>query len=550
MNFSPAMYDGGEDDLDFDPQIDAAMFEGGGDEDAMSDSETIGSMTGGADEEECAVMEGGAGFLPGSSATAATPAASKVVEQGTEPQPENNPEEQSKLAKVIKELDINEEQKKEFQTKLKQIATKYGLENDDLDNNDYDNILAHILELVLKAQKKGISKLAKVIKELDINEEQKKEFQTKLKQIATKYGLENDDLDNNDYDNILAHILELVLKAQKNGINLLKEKGVNNAVKNKRFVMILSILSDVMIYFLKLLEVIKLDINENVKANIQTFKTNLQSLKMEQVQTLQQGFEQVMKPVDNPVDKPVAKPVTDLLSGIDNRQAAGGDFISDKAFKKHIGKFKLVIKNPALSDYEKMKEIFIRQASESGTNILDIGKKDETQMKNEKDEAEYQRLMKIVKRERGNKQYEEEITTLQINGRVNKGTSEQILKTMDEGNDQPYNEISDVDLKKLSDDDRKKMNIKKMNIATLFAIAVLKPNNYGRNKYIEMLIKYYKSGDDNDMLKESYVKTLFPKPTQRTSIFALKKGEGEKTSSDTGESHNLLVNKAQGQTSS
>ena len=58
MNFSPAMYDGG-DDADFDPQIDAAMFEGGGDDEYISDFETTGSMTGGADEEECAVMEGG-----------------------------------------------------------------------------------------------------------------------------------------------------------------------------------------------------------------------------------------------------------------------------------------------------------------------------------------------------------------------------------------------------------------------------------------------------------------------------------------------------------
>lgn len=492
MNFSPAMYDGGEDDLDFDPQIDAAMFEGGGDEDAMSDSETIGSMTGGADEEECAVMEGGAG----SSATAATPAASKVVEQGNEPQPENNPEEQSKLAKVIKELEI-------------------------------------------------------------INEDKKKGFQTKLKEIATKYGFKNDELKDEDYDNILAHILELVLKAKKNSnnLNLLKEKeGVNNAVKNKRFVMILSILSDVMVYYLKTLEVLNRNIDEGVVNNIENFKTNLKSLKVEDVQTLQQGFEEVMKPVAKPVAQTGISSSRNLAEESEENDGViegGGDFISDKAFKKHIGKFKLVTEN---SDYQKyeinMKEIFIQRVSKSGTKLLDIGEKDETQMNNEKDEAEYQRLMKIVKKERENKeQYEEEITMLRNRGRVNEETPSQILKTMDEGNDQPYNKISDVDFKKLSDDDRKKMNIKKMNIATLFAIAVLKPNNYGRNKYIERLIKYYKSSDDNDMLKESYVKTLFPKPTQRTSIFASKKGEGEKTSSDTGESHNVLVNKAQGQTS-
>lgn len=62
MNFSPAMYDGG-DDADFDPQIDAAMFEGGGDDEYISDFETTGSMTGGADDEECAVMEGGVALI-------------------------------------------------------------------------------------------------------------------------------------------------------------------------------------------------------------------------------------------------------------------------------------------------------------------------------------------------------------------------------------------------------------------------------------------------------------------------------------------------------
>ena len=57
MNFSPAMYEGG-DDADFDPQIDAAMFEGGGDDDYISDFETTGSMTGGGEDVEEDVTDG------------------------------------------------------------------------------------------------------------------------------------------------------------------------------------------------------------------------------------------------------------------------------------------------------------------------------------------------------------------------------------------------------------------------------------------------------------------------------------------------------------
>ena len=124
-------------------------------------------------------------------------------------------------------------------------------------------------------------------------------------------------------------------------------------------------------------------------------------------------------------------------------------------------------------------------------------------MKNEEDEAEYQRLMKIVEEKRKDKKYKNETTELRNHGRVNKEASDEILETMDEGNNkQKYKSIKDEDAEK------------RISIATLFAIAVLKPN-YGRNKYIEMLIKYNKTGDDNNMLKVKDVKNLFPEPTHR-----------------------------------